>query len=172
MKGLPCSFIVPALAGSPKGSPTRAPYCPERCRCGGRAISLKAARVHPVSQKSPSADRALARPPIGSVPIRGWAERGAARGHRAYQLCRGSRRGSARFVLRGEPFHGTGGRLGLGGLRCAALLGLPLLEPLASEFIEAPALHLGIEHFQGSAAQVKRLALAGLPWIECAERQH
>src|SRR5712672_2390016 len=75
------------------------------------------------------------------------------RGHRAYKpRCRS--RGSARFVLLGEPFHGARGRLGLGGLRFAALLGLQLLESLAREFIEAPALHLGIEHLQGSAAGV------------------
>src|SRR6266700_2837310 len=75
------------------------------------------------------------------------------RGHRAYKpRCRSH--GSARFVLLGEPFHGARGRSGLGGLRFAALLGLQLLESLASEFIEAPALHLGIEHFQGSAAGV------------------
>src|SRR5882672_9201318 len=62
---------------------------------------------------------------------------------------------SARFVLLGEPFHGARGPCGLGGLRFVALLlGLPLLVLPSSELIGAPALHVGIEHFQGPAAGV------------------
>jgi hypothetical protein len=50
--------------------------------------------------KSPTVDRALARPPIGFVPIRGWAGRGAARGHRACQLRRESLRCGAMIKVR------------------------------------------------------------------------
>jgi len=42
----------------------------------------------------------------------------------------------------------------LGRFWFAALLGAQLLGLPAGGFIEAPALHLGIEHFQGSAAGV------------------
>jgi hypothetical protein len=43
----------------------------------------------------------------------------------------------------------------LGGLRFVALLlGLQLLGLLAIELIDAPALHVGIEHFQGPATGV------------------
>src|SRR5438067_10187578 len=64
----------------------------------------------------------------------------------------GRRRGRPRFLLRGEPFHGAGGPYGWDGLRFAALLGR--LHALARELVEAPAVHSGIEHFQGSAASV------------------
>jgi hypothetical protein len=38
-------------------------------------------------------------------------------------------------------------------------LGLQLLVPLASEFIGAPALHVGIEHFQGPATGVDLIVM-------------
>src|SRR5438128_987262 len=62
--------------------------------------------------------------------------------------------GSARILLLGEPFHRTGGQCRFGASRCCLALGLQLLVPLAIEFIDAPAVHVGIEHFQGPAAGV------------------
>src|SRR5207237_6322139 len=82
--------------------------------------------------------------------------RGAARRPSRYKLRHISGLGSARFVLRGEPFHGAG-------LRCrltprltfdAQLLGLEPFGLPAGEFIKTPALHVGIEHVQCSAAGV------------------
>jgi hypothetical protein len=40
-------------------------------------------------------------------------------------------RGSARFVFRGEPFHGAGGAIRSSGLRLVALLGTQLLGHVA-----------------------------------------
>jgi hypothetical protein len=80
------SFIVPAPDGSAQGPADKGAISFEHCRCGGGAMSSKAAHVNPVSQKSLTVDRAPARPPIESVPIRGSAGRGAVRGHRAHQL--------------------------------------------------------------------------------------
>ena len=74
------------------------------------------------------------------------------------------------FLL-GESFHGAGGPYGLGGLRFAALLGLQLLESLAREFIEAPALDLGIEHFQGSAAGVDLVVMGEIGKAETSARE-
>ncbi len=54
----------------------------------------------------------------------------------------------------GEPFHRTGGQCGFGASRCCPALGLQLFVPLASEFIGAPTVHVGIEHFQSPAAGV------------------
>ena len=63
--------------------------------------------------------------------------------------------GSARFVLLGEPFHGANGPCGLGGLRFVALLlSERLLGLLAVELVDAVALHVRIEHFQGPTAGV------------------
>src|SRR3984893_8427586 len=63
--------------------------------------------------------------------------------------------GSARFALLGEPFHGANGPSGLGGLRFVALLlSEQLLGLLAVELIDAVALHVRIEHFQGPTAGV------------------
>ena len=39
-------------------------------------------------------------------------------------------------------------------MRFALLLGAQLLGLLAIEFVDGPALHFGIEHFQGAAAGV------------------
>ena len=47
-----------------------------------------------------------------------------------------------------------GAHAGSGRSRCYLALGLQLLGPPASGFKETPALHIGIEHFQGSAASV------------------
>src|SRR5438477_11215719 len=69
----------------------------------------------------------------------------------------GRRRGRPRFLLLGEPFHGAGGPYGWDGLRFAAPLGR--LHALARELVEAPAVHPGIEHFQGSAASVARVVM-------------
>src|SRR5215831_195893 len=62
--------------------------------------------------------------------------------------------GSARFVLLGFRFHGARGPIGLGGLRFGLLRGAKLLGLLTIIFKEAPAFHLGIEHFQGATAGV------------------
>src|ERR1700730_14664564 len=62
--------------------------------------------------------------------------------------------GSARLLLLSEPFHGAGGICRFGASRCCLALGLQLLGLLAVEFIDAVPLHVGIEHFQGSAAGV------------------
>jgi hypothetical protein len=66
---------------------------------------------------------------------------------------RRSRRFSSICSVR-RVFDGARGPRGLGGLRFGALVGAELLGPLAREFKEAPALHFGIEHFQGSPAGV------------------
>src|SRR3984893_9983237 len=62
--------------------------------------------------------------------------------------------GSARFFLPSEPSHGARGSCGFGAPRCCLALGLQLLVLPSSEFIGAPALHVGIEHFQGPTAGV------------------
>jgi hypothetical protein len=46
------------------------------------------------------------------------------------------------------------GPCGFGASRCCLALGLQLLVLPSSEFIGAPALDVGIEHFQGSATGV------------------
>jgi|SRR6516165_4505335 len=72
--------------------------------------------------------------------------------HHAYTSRGGSRHGSGFFLLRLEPLHRTGLGHGLYRLWLAAL-GVGFCLP-AEEFVEAPALHLRIEQFQGSAAGV------------------
>jgi hypothetical protein len=57
--------------------------------------------------------------------------------------------------LLGLPFHRAGGPIGFGGCRLTSLLlGTELFGLSPIELIDAPALHLGIEHFQGSAAGI------------------
>src|SRR5882762_5295440 len=58
------------------------------------------------------------------------------------------------FFLFGLPFHGAGGPCGWGASRCCLALGPQLFGLLAIEFIDAPAVHVRIEHFQGSATGV------------------
>src|ERR1700730_17252687 len=58
------------------------------------------------------------------------------------------------FFLFGLPFHGAGGPCRLGAPRCCLALGPQLFGLLAIEFIDAPAVHVGIEHLQGSATGV------------------
>src|SRR5438132_11021526 len=70
------------------------------------------------------------------------------------RLARCGSPGSARILLLGEPFHGARGPRGFGASRCCLALGLQLLGPPAGGFKETPALHVGIEHFQGPAASV------------------
>jgi len=65
--------------------------------------------------------------------------------------------GSARFVFRGEPFHRAGGGYGLRGLRLAALLGC--FQFPASQFQDAPARDLRVEHFQGAAAGIDLIVM-------------
>jgi hypothetical protein len=63
--------------------------------------------------------------------------------------------GSARFVLRGEPFHRAGG---VYRLRFTALL-LELSRAQASRLV-ARALHLRIKHFQGSGAGIDPVGMS------------
>src|SRR6267143_3633385 len=72
---------------------------------------------------------------------------------RPYALAQGLQC-SARFVLLGEPFHRARGPCGFGAPRCCLALGLQLFGLLAIEFIDAPAVHVRIEHLQGSATGV------------------
>src|SRR5207249_10223763 len=61
------------------------------------------------------------------------------------------------FFLFGLPLHGAGGPCGLHGLSHLTprlVLGPQLFGLLAIEFIDAPAVHVRIEHFQGSATGV------------------
>src|ERR1700730_13612565 len=61
------------------------------------------------------------------------------------------------FFLFGLPFHGAGCPCGLHGLSHLTprlALGPQLFGLLAIEFIDAPAVHVGIEHLQGSATGV------------------
>lgn len=88
-----------------------------------------------------------------SNPSRGGLGRPRRRARRACSLWWQSRRGLARFVLLGEPLHGTLVPLGFGRL-CRLTLGEQLLGSLASELIGGVAFHLRIEHFQGPAAGV------------------
>src|SRR6267378_2209168 len=117
-------------------------------RCPRRQLAQirqpKKARLPPTGLSARPPDKILTDPRLGGTQ--------SGRGHRAYQLRRSSRRGSARFVLLGLPFHGAGGEYGFDGLRFALLL--ELLRAPAHPLVMAPALHVGIEHFQGSAAGV------------------
>ena len=77
--------------------------------------------------------------------------------HQAYASRVGSRHGLAFLLLRLEPLHRTGLGHGLYRLWLAAL-GVGFCLP-AEEFVEGPALHLRIEHFQGSAAGVDLIVM-------------
>jgi len=68
-------------------------------------------------------------------------------------------RSSPRLAIFGEPLHGATGRFGFGALRCCFALGLQPLGVLAIDFIHVPALHLGIEHFQGATAGVDLIVM-------------
>src|SRR3984893_5223124 len=59
----------------------------------------------------------------------------------------------------GLPFHGAGGPCRLGAPRCCLALGTQLFGLLAIEFIDAPAVHVGIEHLQGSATGVDLIVM-------------
>src|SRR4029077_10391380 len=76
---------------------------------------------------------------------------------RVENLSTGSR-GSLGFVLFGEPFQRAGGVYDLGGLRLALLL--DLLRAPASSLVAAPALHVRIKHFQGSAAGIDLVVMS------------
>jgi hypothetical protein len=73
-------------------------------------------------------------------------------GHPRRNQSRRSRPGSAFFLLRFKPLHRAGLRLGSNRLWRGALLGRRC--SLAVELVDALALHLRVEHFQGSAAGV------------------
>src|SRR5947209_9113315 len=62
-----------------------------------------------------------------------------------------------RGVPLGEPFRGTGGPGGYGGLRSALLV--DLLRLLAQPFGVAPVLHIGAGHLQGSAAGIDLIVM-------------
>ena len=72
-------------------------------------------------------------------------------------------RSSAQFVLLGLPFHRARGPIGFAGRRLTSLLfGTERLGLLPIEFIDARALHLGIEHFQRSAAGIDLVVMSEL----------
>jgi hypothetical protein len=77
--------------------------------------------------------------------------------HHASTSRRGSRHGSAFLLLRLGPLHRAGLGHGLNRLWLAALRGGGGF--LAVEFGEAPALHLRIQHFQGSTAGVDLIVM-------------
>ena len=93
------------------------------------------------------------RPVIGTVP--------RCRSISALPVLGGGAPGSALFLLRGfllgEPFHGAGGPGGFGGLWSTLLVNLFRL--LAQPFGVAPVLHIGAEHFQGSAAGIDLIVM-------------
>src|SRR4051794_22543121 len=61
------------------------------------------------------------------------------------------------FLLLGLPFHRTYRPIRLGRLRSVGQS--KLLRTLAREFVEAPALHRGIEHLQGAAAGIDLIVM-------------
>jgi hypothetical protein len=103
----------------------------------------KLACANPAPKKARPPTGLSARPPdkVCTDPRLDGTQSG--RGHRAYQL-RQEPCGSARFVLRGEPFHGAGGPYGLDGLRFTALLGAQLGCQRGSEMARPSRAYTGL----------------------------
>src|SRR5215472_7048593 len=70
------------------------------------------------------------------------------------------RHGSARFFLRGEPFYRAVRPIGLSGSRFRMLLGAELFRFSPVIFIDAPARHLRVKHFEGAAAGVDLVVMS------------
>jgi hypothetical protein len=82
MNGPAVFALIPALAGFAQALADKDAISPRALSLGWACDVLEGNSRESGIPKSLTASRALARPPIGSVPVRSCAERGAAPGHR------------------------------------------------------------------------------------------